>query len=340
MINKIKMGLKPKTPSQITTTMAASTNNSLCEDIEDGSVIKSGFHITIAGRYIFSGKKIGSGSFGDVYYGVDKIKNDKGKHQLVAIKLETVTDKSSMNDHEKEMYDILYEKNRGIAKLFWSGVQGDYHILVMELIGPSLDQLFKICREKFTIGTVALIGKQILKIINYIHSKGIVHRDIKPENFLVKINTNVLYSIDMGLCKKFITDDKEHIPLIKTKKFIGTLRYASINSHRGIELSRKDDLESILYMLVYFAKGRLPWQGLPNPDNIDPKQLIYQCKIKTPINKLCIGLPYEFVEMAEYIRGLEFTTQPNYRHIYGLLDSVHKKCCNDSTDYDWNNLGV
>ena len=323
------MNLKPKDSSQRDETK----DNSL-----DGStVVNDGFHITIGGRYIL-GKKIGSGSFGEVFYGIDKEKDEKGKHQLVAIKLEKREDKLSMNDHEKNIYQILYQPNKGIAQLFWSGIQGDYYILVMELIGPSLDQLLKNCKGKFSLSTVALIGKQILRIINYIHSKGIVHRDIKPENFLVKINTNMLYTIDMGLCKKFVDDNKEHIPLIKTKKFVGTLRYASINSHKGLELSRRDDLESVAYVLIYLVKGKLPWQGLPNPKKEDLKQIIYQSKLNTSISQLCVGLPYEFVQIVEYIKGLQFETQPNYRFLYGLLDNVHKKYCDDFTNYDWNNL--
>ena len=327
---KVKMGLKLKSEAGSLATITT-------EATGDEDIVKQGFHITVGGRYIL-GKKLGSGSFGDVYYGIDKIKNEKGRNNTVAIKLEKTSEKSSMNAHERDIYDILYQPNRGIAKLYWSGTQEDYHVLVMELIGPSLDQLLKICGGKFSLSTVALVGKQVLKIINYMHSKGILHCDIKPENFLVKITNNTLYTIDMGLCKRFINEEHEHIPLIKTKKFVGTLRYASVNSHRGLELSRRDDLESIAYLLIYLAKGKLPWQGLPNRKNSDLRQIIYESKLKTTTKQLCYALPPEFIEFVDYVRNLEFTTQPNYKYLYNLLDAVHRKNCYVSTDYDWNNI--
>lgn len=330
MVRKIKIIIKNKNNK-------VRTNNEINNELED----KSKFHIVINNRYIL-GSKIGSGSFGDVYYGIDKQPNERSKYQYVAIKLEKLSNNNFLNDYENEIYKLIYEPNRGIARIFWNGVQDDYNVLVMELIGPSLEHLLKACNSKFTLETVSLVGKQVLKCINYIHSKGVIHRDIKPDNFLVKINTNMLYLIDFGLCKKFVNDNKEHIPMSKTKKFIGTLRYASINSHRGLELSRRDDLESIGYMLIYLAKGRLPWQGLAvnNDSNEDIKQLIYQCKLNTRIDTLCSGLPFQFVEFISYVKNLEFNAQPNYRYLYELLDRIHKQNSSISKNYDWNNIDI
>lgn len=330
MVRKIKIIIKNKN----------NTNQNI-DNINREFEDKSRFHIVINNRYIL-GSKIGSGSFGDVYYGIDKQPNERSKYQYVAIKLEKIANNNFLNDHENEIYKLIYEPNRGIARIFWNGVQDDYNVLVMELIGPSLEHLLKACNSKFTLETVSLVGKQVLKCINYIHSKGVIHRDIKPDNFLVKINTNMLYLIDFGLCKKYVNENKEHIPMGKTKKFIGTLRYASINSHRGLELSRRDDLESIGYMLIYLAKGRLPWQGLvaKNDSNEDIKQLIYQCKVNTRIDTLCSGLPFQFVEFISYIRNLEFSAQPNYRYLYELLDRIHKQNSSISKNYDWNNIDI
>lgn len=143
--------------------------------------------------------------------------------------------------------------------------------MVMDLLGPSLQDLFQKCNRRFDLKTVVLIGKQVITRLEYLHSKKFIHRDIKPENFLMGTHQNCtkVFVIDFGLSKKYIQKNGEHIPYKDNKSLTGTPRYASINSHLGIEQSRRDDLESVVYMLIYFLKGSLPWQNLKNDPNYD-----------------------------------------------------------------------
>ena len=127
------------------------------------------------------------------------------------------------------------------------------------------------------------------------HNNCFIHRDLKPDNFLIGDghNTNIIYLIDFGLAKMFKNSKSgEHIPFKDNKSLTGTIRYASINTHLGIEQSRRDDLETIAYMLIQFAKGKLPWQGLNIKDN-DPNKLdrIIEVKLCTSVEALCDGLP-------------------------------------------------
>lgn len=136
-------------------------------------------------------------------------------------------------------------------------------MMVMELLGPSLEELFNVCNKKFSLSTGVRVGLQILKLLKYVHSKGVLHRDIKPDNFLIgrKKKANKVYLIDFGLAKKYSKDGK-HIPYRDNKNLTGTARYASINTHLGVEQGRRDDLESLIYVLIYFLKGSLPWQSM------------------------------------------------------------------------------
>lgn len=166
----------------------------------------------------------------------------------------------------------------------------------MDLLGPSLEDLFQRCDRRFNLKTVVAIGIQIFSRLEYIHSRKFIHRDIKPQNFLIGTHQycTKVFIIDFGLSKKYIQKNGEHIPYKDNKSLTGTPRYASINSHLGIEQSRRDDLESVIYMLIYFLKGCLPWQNLKNDPNYDRYQKILEKKLSVSIEVLTNGLPSQF----------------------------------------------
>lgn len=170
-----------------------------------------------------------------------------------------------------------------------------------------------------------MIGLQILDRIEYIHSQGLIHRDIKPDNFLIgKDNkeTNQIFMIDFGLAKKYKTKDGQHIPYKDNKNLTGTARYASINTHLGIEQGRRDDLEGLIYMLIYFCLGQLPWQNMDAKNKKEKYEKILEKKLTTSPEELCAGLPYQFVALLKYIRNVFFDQKPNYSYIRQQLEEV------------------
>ena len=175
--------------------------------------------------------------------------------------------------------------------------------------------------------------------IEYVHSKGFLHRDIKPENFLIGIHgkKNVVYIIDFGLAKKY-RDSRthSHIPYKKKKSLTGTPRYASLNSHTG-EQSRRDDLESLGFIFVYFLKGKLPWQGLKANSKREKYAMIREKKRSTSIEKLCKGLPVEFAQYLKYIRSsLRFEEKPDYGYLRQLFSKLFRsKHYTPDFLYDW-----
>lgn len=294
-------------------------------------------YLLINGKYVI-GKQLGSGSFGDIYIGMDRDEPEDSPQKLVAIKLEPRNNPVQLLEAEANVYRYLYKEDIGIPNIYWSGVQDDYNIMVVEMLGPNLENLFNLCGRRFSLKTTIYVAQEMIKTIRYIHSKGIIHRDIKPENFLIGFKSNRIYVIDFGLCKMYKNRDRTHIAFTDRKKLVGTVRYTSINSHHGFELSRRDDLESIGYIIIYFLRGRLPWQGLGRKGMTrdDKYDLIYKCKQNTTLEQLCQGLPKEIKMYMEYVRSLEFKDKPSYNYIYNLFTQLFKKNRFTNDDkFDW-----
>ncbi|WOK99862.1 hypothetical protein Cni_G08574 [Canna indica] len=262
------------------------------------------------------GRKIGSGSFGEIYLGTNIQTNEE-----VAIKLENVKTKHPQLLYESKLYRIL-QGGTGVPNMRWFGVEGDYNVLVMDLLGPSLEDLFNFCSRKLSLKTVLMLADQMINRVEFVHSKSFLHRDIKPDNFIMGLGrrANQVYVIDFGLAKKYRdTATHQHIPYRENKNLTGTARYASVNTHLGIEQSRRDDLESLGYVLMYFLRGSLPWQGLKAGTKKQKYEKISEKKVATSIEALCRGYPSEFASYFHYCRSLRFEDKPDYAYLKRLF---------------------
>eukprot|EP00163_Fabomonas_tropica_P013634 TRINITY_DN2518_c1_g3_i6.p1 TRINITY_DN2518_c1_g3~~TRINITY_DN2518_c1_g3_i6.p1 ORF type:complete len:314 (-),score=86.90 TRINITY_DN2518_c1_g3_i6:938-1879(-) len=279
------------------------------------------------------GRKIGSGSFGELYLGVNITNGEE-----VAIKLEPVKTKHPQLLYESKLYKIL-SGGVGIPNVRWYGVEGDYNVMVMDLLGPSLEDLFNYCNRRFSVKTVLMLADQMISRIEYVHLKNFIHRDIKPDNFLMGLHKkgNQVNLIDFGLAKKY-RDPKthQHIPYRENKSLTGTARYASINTHIGIEQSRRDDLESLGYVFMYFLRGSLPWQGLKAVNKKQKYEKISEKKLATPVDLLCKSFPTEFATYLSYCRQLRFDDKPDYAYLRKLFrDSFFREGYQYDLVFDW-----
>ncbi|CBZ27730.1 putative casein kinase I [Leishmania mexicana MHOM/GT/2001/U1103] len=216
----------------------------------------------------------------------------------------------------------------GIPQIYYFDSEGDYNIMVMEMCGPSLEDVFNYCHRRFSLKTVLMIADQLLHRIQYFHEKGFVHRDIKPENFVFgcRSKAHILYIIDYGLSKLYWEVKKNsHIPFAEGRPLTGTARYCSTNVHRGFEQSRRDDLESIAFLLIYFLRGSLPWQGIQAKDQQIKTIKIGETKMATPLEELCKGMPKEFLTYCQYCRTLSFTQKPDYDSLRRLFRDLGKR---------------
>ncbi|KAI1880242.1 hypothetical protein JX265_001863 [Neoarthrinium moseri] len=257
-------------------------------------------------------RKIAEGGAGLLYAGTD-VTCDKD----VAIKLMENRNGPTALRQEAVIYQQL-EEAPGFPDFYWSGSDGSYEFLVFELLGPSLADLFAYCEYKFSLKTILLIADQAIARIERIH-RHFLHRDIKPENFLLGTGKqgNTIYAVDFGLATKVYSE--EEYRGYEGLAFEGTYRYASINCHRGLEPSWRDDLESLGYVLLYFARGSLPWEE-SKVTTMNKNSIFKDMKASLSGAELCEGfLPQEFALMIDCARSLKIGEKPDYRYFRRLF---------------------
>lgn len=263
------------------------------------------------------GNYVTGGAFGSVHLGINTKTQEK-----VAIKLEHQDIKLPQLILEYGFYRKLGSATF-IPTIFYFGAVGKYTALVMKLLGPSLSEVHIKLNRKFSIVCIINITIQLLTIYEHIHKQGLIYRDTKPENFLFgqpnSDEWSKLFLVDLGLCKGFIEEKGGHIEMKKGKPWTGTRRYISINNHESNEISRRDDLEAMIYMIVFLNKGQLPWQGVQGNNDFEIYKRIGEMKKEINPADLCAEMPGVYAEMLDTARKMPFEQAVDYRYFIGKL---------------------
>jgi len=283
-------------------------------------------------------QRIGSGGFGSIFKAYDTEKNTN-----VAIKVEKRQGKCHL-DKEVVFYGTIEKHRRpgvmsAVPRCHYSGVEGGFKIAVFDLMGESLSDLFYRCGRRFSLKTVLMLAQQLVSRLESVHEAGIVHRDVKPGNFVMGRGdeANTVFVIDFGLSNLWLTSGK-HIPFNTESPFRGTHRYASVNSHMKFEQSRRDDLEAVAYVLIYFLKGGLPWQSL-KVSRSKRRKAIGKYKASVSPETLCANLPLQFTQFLIYVKTLAFDAEPDYQYCRDLFRSAFEEGgFEDDGVWDWDLL--
>jgi serine/threonine protein kinase len=264
---------------------------------------------------------------------------DVETQRRLAAKFEASDESEPQLLHECKVYFHLTDVD-GFPHVHYCGTSPHSFIVVMDRLGADLETLFERCNHKFSMRTILLIAHQMLCRVQTLHEKGFIHRDLKPSNFMIGLDEpEKIFLADMGLCKPFRDPDSQiHIPFSDKRKIFGTMRFMSRNMHKRYELSRRDDLESIGFVLLYFFLGKLPWQNMRAADTTDKYEKIGLRKQKITVRALCKNAPDAFHDYMHYCRSLDFDAEPNYEYLKGLF----KTCATDMgvdmddlTGFDW-----
>uniref|UniRef100_A0A8C2NBK9 non-specific serine/threonine protein kinase n=1 Tax=Capra hircus TaxID=9925 RepID=A0A8C2NBK9_CAPHI len=275
----------------------------------------------VGGKYKLV-RKIGSGSFGDIYLAINITNGEE-----VAVKLESQKARHPQLLYESKLYKIL-QGGVGIPHIRWYGQEKDYNVLVMDLLGPSLEDLFNFCSRRFTMKTVLMLADQMISRIEYVHTKNFIHRDIKPDNFLMGIGRH---------CNKVILIMENKPELFQKISYVINEHLIPCVSYK--RNSTKYDMESLGYVLMYFNRTSLPWQGLKAATKKQKYEKISEKKMSTPVEVLCKGFPAEFAMYLNYCRGLRFEEAPDYMYLRQLFRILFRTL-NHQYDYtfDWTML--
>ncbi|RPD61796.1 kinase-like protein [Lentinus tigrinus ALCF2SS1-7] len=236
--------------------------------------------------------------------------------------------------YEVKVYDLL-RGSEGIPSIHWSGIDGNQQVMVMDLLSPNLNGLRRVCRGTLSLRTICMLAEQMLARIQFIHSRGIISGDIKPHNFALGSydKTRTLHLFDFSHAQLFINPSTgEHIPFSTTRITTGTIRYASVAAHKGHEVSRRDDIESLLYTLLELYHGRLPWHNLSKRRDGLFDDHIAGMKEGTEFRDfLSRSLP-EFRSFHAHCMSLSYGQTPDYALLRGLF---RERMGKEGWQYDW-----